>query len=94
MSSRSRKTRGKTRHGRSHHKLTEPRLSKDETGTFHLRHCVNPETGMYRGKQVLDVESKKRKKLARLKDKARERGEDPAEIDEADVLEPDQSVRG
>jgi len=34
-----------------------PQLAKDaQDGTLHLPHRVNPANGMYRGRQVLDVE--------------------------------------
>lgn len=48
---------------------------------------------MYRGEQVLDVASDKRKKLARAKQKMRDRGEEPESIDQATILQPDESVQ-
>lgn len=49
-------TRGKTGSRRSHHKLKEPRLSRDtETDSVHLRHRVDLATGMYRGKKIFEV---------------------------------------
>jgi len=62
MSSRMRITRGKTGSRRSHHGLSEPRLSHDkETNSTHLRHHVDLETGMYRGKQIFTPKVKKSK---------------------------------
>jgi large subunit ribosomal protein L32 len=46
---RSRKRRGANR-------FQEPQLSKEPDGTLSRPHRVNPETGQYRGRQVLDVE--------------------------------------
>ena len=46
---RSRKRRGANR-------FKEPQLAKDVDGTFFRPHRVNPETGQYRGRQVLDLE--------------------------------------
>jgi large subunit ribosomal protein L32 len=33
-----------------------PQFSQDADGTLFRAHRVNPKTGMYRGRQVLDVE--------------------------------------
>ena len=50
-----RKTRSKTRMGRSHHALKPPALSIDQTtGETHRRHHIT-ETGYYRGKKVINV---------------------------------------
>ncbi|MBT7649632.1 MAG: 50S ribosomal protein L32 [Opitutae bacterium] len=46
---RSRKRRGANR-------FQEPQLAKEADGTLCRPHRVNPETGQYRGRQVLDVE--------------------------------------
>ena len=46
---RSRKRRGANR-------FTPPQLAKDADGTLFRPHRVNPQTGQYRGRQVLDVE--------------------------------------
>ena len=46
---RSRKRRGANR-------FQAPLLVKEADGTFSRSHRVNPETGQYRGKQVLDLE--------------------------------------
>lgn len=44
----------KTASRRSHHRVTVTGITKTATGT-RRRHFVDPETGMYRGKQVLPV---------------------------------------
>ena len=42
---------------RSSKRFEAPRLAKDPAdGTAHLPHRVNPNNGLYRGRQVLDVE--------------------------------------
>lgn len=58
MTVRMRHTHAQTKNRRSHHALKEPRLSRDsETGSHHLRHRVDMKTGMYRGRQVFEVEN-------------------------------------
>lgn len=83
MSVRMRHTRGHTRNRRSHHKLTEPRLTKDsETGELHVRHRVNMTTGRYRGRVVVDVarqEEKKAEKARRKELEAKGEGNKPQE---------------
>jgi len=64
MSVRMRHTRGHTGNRRSHHSISEPRLTKDpETGEFHVRHRVNMTTGRYRGRVVVDVAKQEEKKI-------------------------------
>ncbi|MEM7792051.1 MAG: 50S ribosomal protein L32 [Verrucomicrobiota bacterium] len=49
------KQRSRKRRGAVTFKL--PNLAKDpQDGTLHRRHRVNPANGLYRGRQVLDVE--------------------------------------
>lgn len=83
MSIRMRHTRGHTRNRRSHHKLVEPRLSKDpETGELHERHRANMQTGRYRGRVVIDVAralQKKAKKEQAKVNEARGDGNEPQE---------------
>ncbi len=58
--------RSATRKRRSHHALTEPRLSEcKECGAKHLRHRACLECGKYRGRVVEDVEAKNTKKAAK-----------------------------
>ncbi len=53
---RMRHTRAHTKNRRSHHALKANTINVDEkTKTSSLRHRVNMETGMYRGRQVIDV---------------------------------------
>lgn len=84
MSSRMRKTKGQTGNRRSHHKVDDQRLSKDD-GVYHLRHRASLQTGKYRGQEIIDVRSKRQKKLERAREKAKERGDDPDAISEGAV---------
>ncbi len=67
---RMRHTRSHTGNRRSHHKVKNVRVSKDESGTPHLRHRMNPKTGKYRGRDVVDVIGKASKKAAKKKAKS------------------------
>ncbi|MFM2394709.1 MAG: ribosomal protein large subunit ribosomal protein [Bacteroidota bacterium] len=67
---RMRHTKGHTGNRRSHHALKNRTLAIDpETGTKHLRHRVNPTTGMYKGRQVLNIVKKVEKKQKKAKAK-------------------------
>lgn len=92
MSVRMRHTSGHTKNRRSHHSLTEPRLSKcARCGSSHLRHRACGVCGEYRGKQVIDVQSKIEKKNERAKAKMKELGKDPnakKEDEKEAVLDP------
>jgi ribosomal protein L32 len=60
---RMRHTRAHTGNRRSHHALKAGNFSVDpKTGTVHKTHRVDPTTGMYNGRQVLDVTKKAVKK--------------------------------
>jgi len=78
-----RHTGGHTRNRRSHHKLEEPRLSKDpDTGEFHVRHRTNMETGRYRGRVVFDIVKQKEKKAEKERKRVLEaegKGNEPQE---------------
>ncbi len=67
---RMRHTRSHTGNRRSHHRIATVRVTKDESGTAHVRHRMNPTTGKYRGRMVTDVISIKAKKAAKQKAKA------------------------
>ena len=54
MSVRMRHTRAHTKNRRSHHAMSETKVVSDKDG-MHLRHRVSPETGMYKGRQVVEV---------------------------------------
>ena len=41
---------------RGANRFTAPQLAKDADGSVIRPHRVNPETGQYRGRQVLDLE--------------------------------------
>lgn len=63
---RMRHTRSHTKNRRSHHSLTSPAVAIDPTTKVpHMRHKVCLETGMYRGKQVLNTTKKVEKKIAK-----------------------------
>lgn len=52
-----RQSKSRTLTRRGHDKVAMPQLARDpESGTWHICHTVNPETGMYRGKKVFEVE--------------------------------------
>lgn len=54
MSVRMKLTHSKTASRRAHHRAGVPSLVKTATGV-RRRHFVDPETGMYRGKQIIAV---------------------------------------
>ncbi len=54
MSVRMKLTHSKTASRRAHHRAGVPSLVKTTTGV-RRRHFVDPETGMYRGKQIIAV---------------------------------------
>jgi ribosomal protein L32 len=63
MNIRMRHTRSHTGNRRSHHALEANTIVTDkETKVPHLRHRASLETGMYRGRQVVDVVKKAAKK--------------------------------
>ena len=60
MSSRMRVTKGHSNNRRAHHALTAARLCACfNCGANHERHKVCLECGMYRGKQVMKIKTKK-----------------------------------
>ncbi|HXK40546.1 MAG TPA: 50S ribosomal protein L32 [Candidatus Paceibacterota bacterium] len=67
MTVRMRHTRSHTRNRRSHHALSKPALSKDESGNFHLRHRFSKVTGAYRGRKVIDLTAKLEKQAKKIK---------------------------
>lgn len=64
---RMRRNRSQTAKRRSHHALASKHISKDEAGNSFLSHRVNPVTGMYRGKQVIDVTARAKRDARRAK---------------------------
>ena len=68
---RMRHTRSHTKNRRSHHTVASIRVSKDESGTTHVRHRMNPVTGKYRGREVVDTIAKKAKRVAKKKEKSK-----------------------
>ncbi|HRY31114.1 MAG TPA: 50S ribosomal protein L32 [Candidatus Paceibacterota bacterium] len=53
---------------RSHIKLSKPALTRDQNGALSLRHRVSPISGMYKGKQVLDLTKKLTKKAKKIEE--------------------------
>lgn len=71
MSVRMRHTHAHTRNRRSHHALTEPRLSTcADCGGTRLPHRACPNCGRYRGRVVVDVSAKVLKKEKQKKTRA------------------------
>lgn len=60
-----RHTKAHTRNRRSHHAISEQAITTDEKGVPHLRHRVNPTTGEYRGRKVVNVDAKLAKKASK-----------------------------
>ena len=81
-------TRSKTGKRRSHHGLTTARITKDAAGV-HLRHRVDPETGMYRGKVIIDVVAEAKRVQRRVKRKEKElraSGQDAADAKKKETV--------
>jgi ribosomal protein L32 len=58
-----RHTKAHTKNRRGHHKVADQNITTDKnSGIPHLRHRASTETGLYRGRQVLDVAKKATKK--------------------------------
>jgi len=71
MSVRMRHTRAHSANRRSHHALTEPRLSAcAKCGSPHLRHRLCENCGTYRGKELIDVVARQEKVAKKAKAKA------------------------
>lgn len=69
MTVRMRHTRGHTNNRRAHHALSTPALVKESSGSVHLRHRMDPKTGSYRGRKVLDLNTKLEKRAKKTKAK-------------------------
>jgi len=67
-----RRNRSQTAKRRSHHALASKHISKDEAGNLYLSHRVNPVTGMYKGRQVLDVTARAKRAARRAKRREKE----------------------
>ena len=48
-------TKSKQGNRRSHHRVVSPAHTTDEDGTVRVRHRASRLTGMYRGRQIMDV---------------------------------------
>lgn len=77
MSVRMRHTRAHTKNRRSHHALSEARLSAcSNCGEAHLRHKMCDNCGTYRGREVVDVASQIARKEKRRKEKLKSLGQE------------------
>lgn len=93
MSVRMRHTRAHTANRRSHHALTEPRLSKCENcGAFSLRHRACNECGKYRGRVVIDVTASvlKKEEKKKAKQSAQKAETDTKEEKKEEKLSPEE----
>ncbi|MCR4274453.1 MAG: 50S ribosomal protein L32 [Candidatus Campbellbacteria bacterium] len=94
MTVRMRHTVGQTGSRRSHHALTEPRLSTcSSCGSKHIRHQACSVCGIYRGRTVLDAKGKQERSLRRKQVKIRARGEAVAKTPKADKEETKKTVK-
>jgi large subunit ribosomal protein L32 len=62
-----RRNRSQTAKRRSHHAIKGARVAKDAAGNLYLPHRVNPVTGMYKGRVVIDIVAKKQREDRRNK---------------------------
>jgi large subunit ribosomal protein L32 len=69
---RMRRNRSQTAKRRSHHALKAQHVSKDAAGNAFQSHRVNPVTGMYRGKQIIDVAARAKRDARRMKRREKE----------------------
>ncbi|MFZ2886809.1 MAG: 50S ribosomal protein L32 [Minisyncoccia bacterium] len=69
---RMRRNRSQTAKRRSHHALKAQHVSKDAAGNSFQSHRVNPVTGMYRGRQIIDVTKKAARDARRMKRREKE----------------------
>ena len=68
-----RSTKSHRNNRRSHDSLSMPAVTLDKnTNVAHLRHRASLVTGQYRGRQVLDIQSKITKKTKKAKEKSKE----------------------
>jgi len=49
-------SKSRSRHRRGANQYTLPQLSKNADGTWSRSHYVDPRTGLYNGRQVLDID--------------------------------------
>lgn len=63
---RMRHTRSQRGQNRAHKKLSKPALAHDENGNPYIRHRANPVTGVYKNRQVIDVNKKIVKKAKKV----------------------------
>ena len=81
---RMRRNRSQTAQRRSNHAIKSVRVAKDTAGNLYLSHRVNPVTGMYKGRVVIDIVAQQKREERRLKRREkslRESGQDTGEKD-------------
>jgi ribosomal protein L32 len=81
-----RRNRSQTAKRRSHHGIKGIRTAKDSAGNLYLPHRVNPVTGMYKGRVVIDIVAQKKRDDRRTKRREknlRESGQDTGQKDES-----------
>ncbi len=81
---RMRRNRSQTAQRRSNHAIKGARVAKDAAGNLYLPHRVNPVTGMYKGRVVIDIVAQQKREERRLKRREkslRESGQDTGEKD-------------
>ncbi len=75
MTVRMRHTRSHTAQRRAHHALGTPAVAKDKkTGDLYMKHRVSLTTGMYAGRQVIDVNKKLDKKIKKRESRMKDAG--------------------
>ena len=69
---RMRHTKSQRNRTRSHHRLSKPAVTLDKnTNVPHLRHRASLQTGQYRGRTVIDLSAKIKKKAKKAKEVAK-----------------------
>ena len=69
---RMRRNHSQTAKRRSHHALKGKAVRADKSGNLHLSHRVNPVTGLYKGRVIIDVVAIQKRAERRTKRKDRE----------------------
>jgi len=83
MSVRMRVTKGRRNNRRAHHGVPKVTLTTEgDTKVPHIRHRANPVTGTYRGRKVIDVDTKVAKKAAKKAEIKNSTKKDSAVVEE------------
>jgi len=93
MTVRMRHTRGHSGNRRSHHALSEVRLSKcKDCGVPHQSHKICENCGKYNGRLIIDIPGKTAKRLERRNAKLKSMGEENKKPEE-DEIEAEKSPK-